>query len=278
MNRVEIQEKIGRSSTLLVAEGDSWFEFPLRSHVVRELRRLGYAVREVADHSHTLQFMATSPHQKAEFVDKLRTVEKNRQRPAAIVLSGGGNDFVDILPSLLNEYHPETPALNQHAVDDFQKNHLRRYYKIWLEYITKSCLEVFGEDGLVPILIHGYAYAVPDGRGVPFVGHWLRKEFRAKGHISRAQNTKTIATLIDKFNDMICRLPEEDRFKHVHYVNLRNTLSNDLTREDGKRKYKLDWGDELHPTNEGFSKVAAEFSKTIDNLPKLTALPSTPNT
>ena len=264
MDKRDIEEKSRHGSALLIAEGDSWFEFPIRKDVIKQLKRLGYAVREVADHSHTLQFMATSPHQKAEFVDEIRGAGEQQLIPTAVLLSGGGNDFVDFLPHLLNDYDPETPTLNQRAVSDFQNNHLRRHYIDWLGFVTKACVDTFGKP--IPILIHGYAYAVPDGRGIPFVGHWLKKEFRAKGHMSRAQNTKTVTNLIDRFNDMLCVLPKEDGLGHVQYVNLRKTLSNDLTRENGKRKYRLDWGDELHPTYEGFAKVAAEFSKVIDNL------------
>ncbi len=266
MNKEELQKKSSRGTVLLAAEGDSWFEFPLRSHILRELGRLGYAVREVADHSHTLEFMATSPHQQAEFSEMINRLGSRKTKPTAILLSGGGNDFVDYLPSLLNRYDPRGPILNASEVDDFAVNHLRKNYVKWLNFITKTCDDSFQDGRRIPILIHGYAYAVPDGRGIPFYGHWLRKEFRAKGHRSLAQNTQTMATLVDKFNDVLSGLPGEKDFNHVHYVNLRNTLSNDLGKENGKRKYKEDWGDELHPTNEGFAKVAAEFARVIDAL------------
>ena len=200
MNKEKLQEKSRRGSVLLVAEGDSWFEFPLRSHVVRELRRLGYAVQEVADHSHTLEFMATSPHQKAEFSDKLRGLATRKAKPAAVLLSGGGNDFVDALPSLLNDYDPKTPVLNESEVDKFSQRYLRKHYLDWLRFVTTTCDELFEGDERIPILIHGYAYAVPDGRGIPFYGHWLRKEFRAKGHRNLSQNTQTMVALVDVFN------------------------------------------------------------------------------
>ena len=35
-----------------------------------------------------------------------------------MILSGGGDDFVDFLPSLLNEYKPTGPALNESEVND----------------------------------------------------------------------------------------------------------------------------------------------------------------
>ena len=266
MTREERQRKSRRGSVLLAAEGDSWFEFPVRSQVVRELRQLGYAVREVADHSHTLEFMATSPHQQDEFSEMMKQLGNRKAKPTAVLLSGGGNDFVDFLPSLLNRYDPRGPILNTSKVDDFAENHIRKNYVKWLNFVTKTCSDNFNGEGQIPILIHGYGYAVPDGRGILFVGHWLRKEFRSKGHKKLAQNTQTVATLVDKFNDVLSRLPKEKGLNHVHYVDLRNILSNDLGKEDGKRKYKSDWGDELHPTNEGFAKVAAEFARVIDAL------------
>lgn len=265
MNKEQLHKKSSRGSVLLAAEGDSWFEFPLRSQIVRELRQLGYAVREVADHSHTLEFMATSPYQKAEFTGMVKKMKSLKIKPKAVLLSGGGNDFIDFLPSLLNRYGPSEPILNASEVDDFAENHLRRNYVKWLNYVTKVCDNTFKDEGRIPILIHGYAYAVPDGRGI-FFRHWLKKEFRDKGHRNLAQNTQTVAKLVDRFNDTLSGLPGEKNLNHVHYVDLRNILSNDLGKENGKRKYKKDWGDELHPTNEGFAKVAAEFARVIDAL------------
>ena len=37
MTKEERKRKSSRGSVLLAAEGDSWFEFPLRSQIVREL-------------------------------------------------------------------------------------------------------------------------------------------------------------------------------------------------------------------------------------------------
>ena len=266
MSKEDLQEKSRRGSVLLVAEGDSWFNFPLHSNAVSAMRRLGYAVKEVADPAHTLEFMATSPHQKDEFSDKLRKLATRRTRPTAVLLSGGGNDFVDVLPLLLNDYSPRTPTLNQSEVDNFSENHLRKHYLEWLNFVTNICDDIFGSDKRIPILIHGYAYAVPDGRRNFFAGPWLKKELKAKGHMNLTQNTQTIAALINSFNDVLSLIPGTTNLDHVHYVNLRKTLSNDLSRANGKRKYKRDWRDELHPTEDGFAKVAAEFSSVIEGL------------
>ena len=49
-------------------------------------------------------------------------------------------------------------------------------------------------------------------------------------------------------------------FNHVHFVDLRKTLSigND---------YQDDWGNELHPTEKGFKKITNKFAQVIDQLP-----------
>ena len=266
LTKEDLQKKSRRGSVLLVAEGDSWFDFPFHSHAVSALRRLGYAVKEVADPTHTLEFMATSPHQKEDFAAKLRELEIRKTRPTAVLLSGGGNDFVDVLPFLLNDYSPQSPPLNKSEVKKFSDKHLRKFYVEWLTFVTTTCDDLFGSDKRIPILIHGYAYAVPDGRRNFFAGPWLRKEFRAKGHMNLAQNTQTIAAFIDTFNDVLSLIPGTTGLEHVRYVDLRNVLTNDLSRVNGKRKYKKDWRDELHPTENGFANVAAEFSSVIEGL------------
>jgi len=48
-------------------------------------------------------------------------------------------------------------------------------------------------------------------------------------------------------------------FAHVKLVDLRGTLSTDLVAD----RYKAWWGNELHPTYQGFTKVAGLFDAAI---------------
>jgi hypothetical protein len=50
---------------------------------------------------------------------------------------------------------------------------------------------------------------------------------------------------------------------HVHYVDLRGLLSNDLTA----KKYEKSWDNELHPTDKGFRAVAERFDQKLKSLP-----------
>jgi len=47
--------------------------------------------------------------------------------------------------------------------------------------------------------------------------------------------------------------------EHVRYVNVTDLFSDDLS------KYKDDWGNELHPTADGFKRVAERFVAAIEN-------------
>lgn len=62
---------------------------------------------------------------------------------------------------------------------------------------------------------------------------------------------------------MLNRLVQLDPFtNHVKYLDLRGTLSNSLQNE----KYKESWGNELHPSKDGFQIVTNKFAELISTL------------
>ena len=230
--------------TFLVAEGDSWFSFPNGIDVVNRLRQYGAEVESVAEWSHTLESMAEHEEQREGFRRALTRIGDKQAVPRAVLLSGGGNDFIDKLPSFLNPNGPQGDPIDDHLLDKFI-GHLQSKYHMWLNFVTDACKRTFDTKTPVPILVHGYGYVVPNGA-------WLQPLFKAAGYTNLAQNSTTMRGLIDRFNDMLKEVAK-DR-EHVQYVDLRPTLT------DG------DWQDEIHPTFDGFDKVTLEFRKVIDNL------------
>lgn len=69
--------------------------------------------------------------------------------------------------------------------------------------------------------------------------------------------------IIDRFNAMLMTFAADPNFGNVHVVNLRNTLSADLTND----AYKTWWGNELHPTEKGFGAVTDKFAAALKALP-----------
>jgi hypothetical protein len=116
------------------------------------------------------------------------------------------------------------------------------------------------------VLVHGYDYPVPDGRGFlwgwPFPGPWLQPGLREKGFEDLAANAALLRPLIDAFNRMLAEFASTSGARQVHYIDLRNTLSTVLAGE----VYTNSWANELHPTEAGFSAIAAKFAIVLGEL------------
>jgi hypothetical protein len=127
-----------------------------------------------------------------------------------------------------------------------------------------------------PILIHGYGDPVPDGRGFRFgitlSGPWMKPVFARKGYVTSEPqdptelqaNVEAMSELMGIFNDTVLPGIVEAVNQHynttvLHYVDVRSVLSPHVPGE----AYKKDWGNELHPTGNGFEKVAGLIHQAI---------------
>lgn len=256
---------------LLIAEGDSWFAYPKSSEwfdydILDRLEDKGfnYEILHDAHYGDTLKKMATDKRQRRGVRSLMKRLRKKQQMPAAILLSGGGNDVVRNLKNLINRRRNKTPILNISKTDAYINGELYRYYITIINNITSDCRKYFGNP--VPILVHGYGHVVPDGRGkrdsdLNKVG-WIKKVFDRKGHKRIEKNTAAAEKLMNIFNDMVASLPKKTGFEHVRYVDFRPCLSNELYGDH----YKCDWRDELHLAFRGLKKVARKFDKEIRAL------------
>lgn len=272
---------------ILIAEGDSWFDYGPGYDILTALEALEYDIKEVAAHGDTLREMVFSANDE-QFKELERTLIQvaaiDQATPRAILLSGGGNDFTGKeqdrrspydykFERLLNDKNSGDGLLNKGEVDQVMNVELYGLYKHLIAKIDDACGKIFGK--VVPILVHGYGYVVPDGRGIqvpqsrtygfpPSYGPWLKPAFRKKHYYDLQENTDAMRAVIDEFNGMLARLEGG----HVMRVDLRNCLSNSLEGGGGLKEYEKDWANELHPTyNYGFIKIAAEFDKVLTELP-----------
>lgn len=240
------------TAPVLVAEGDSWFDYDFTAWFVDKggrdlLDHLGeggrYNILRMGIAGDTLQNEAHGRriHDAVEAVRLLK--------PDAFLFSGGGNDFAGQGGChLVNLLSPA--GLDQDKARECIAVKSCADYKAMIEAIRSV-------DPSLPIFVHGYAYARPDGRAVelllkrhPFAGPWLQPAFDKMG-VPEQVRQGVIIELLDMFNTILDGVAH--RCPGVYHIDLRDVLQ--PTTDD--------WANELHPTNTGFHKVAERFAARI---------------
>ena len=272
----------GRQPTgYLIAEGDSWFAYPgldvlgaLEGGIALSGSAF-YKVYSSASPGDTVESMAYDGDQLEGFAHEFRKVaDAGKQAEVkAIVLSGGGNDIAGRqFHVLLNHSRASGTTELDGPVADAFVDRIGRSLESLIGTSVRFADQILGRQN-VPIIVHGYAHPVPDGRpfgiGWPLPGPWLEPGFTAKGypHATIAElerNTRVMADLIARFNKRVASIPNNLRGRaDVRYVDVSAALSNVVPGD----VYKRDWSNELHPTNDGFKRVAEAFHRAIQRQP-----------
>jgi lysophospholipase L1-like esterase len=243
---------------VLIAEGDSWFDYPFYDIISKLEDKHGFDIESVAKKGDTVEDMAYAPGQLDVFARRIEKVLSRGQRPKAILLSGGGNDVAgEAFGFLLNYANAPNAGFNESVVAGVIDQRLKISYHTIISAVTQLCIKMTGAP--LPIVIHGYDYPVPDGRGFwggwwILPGPWLKPSFDRKLYADAAR-APIIKALIDRFNTMLEGVARDHN--HVRYLNLRRTLS--IPGGDHKDL----WGNEFHPTEKGFELIAAKFARVI---------------
>jgi lysophospholipase L1-like esterase len=259
----------------LILEGDSWFDFPIYDEITEVLRdELGYSTRSAAHYGDTAQEIAYLPNQLAKLEQVFQDLAGDRHVARAILLSCGGNDVMDALSALMNARGSSSRVWHPAVVEAV----LREQVPFAIAALVARALELSERyfRARRPVVIHGYANPVPDGRGfrciATLAGPWMMPVFTRKGYVSAAdqpaselrENADAMSELMTIFNDEV--LPgirdtanREYGAELVHCVDVRGELTSELARD----RYEDDWRDELHPTAPGFARVARAIHDAI---------------
>ena len=249
----------------IVAEGDSWFAYPVGLDVLDQLRaNWGYSIERVASAGDTLENMVYGTKLRRDFTRKpaglVEVLDKIRQqRPEVVLFSGGGNDVAgdELLRYLNHASAPSSAGGTRWLRED-----------VWNEALAQmeASLRVFAQAvwavaPKLPILMHGYANPVPDGRavlnfpfGFKFFGPWMRLAFAGKGYTDWRKTEPWVGRLLGDYNRMLAGVAADSGGRFI-YVDVRKAVGRD------------DWANELHPTNAGFKAVATVIHRALEKLP-----------
>ena len=258
-------EAVAPFEGFLIAEGDSWLNYPLFDEITEKLEdQHHYRIESAARWGDTAEnILFTQGGDGKKLVKVFEKLKKDGRVPRAILLSCGGNDIAgDRFALLLNHRESGQPGINLPiATEVFSR--LRATIGAVVGLLKQLGAATFGRD--VPVVLHGYGHPVPDGRGFLstslFSGPWLAPSFAQRGYLDLAERVVIVAALIDMFNtaqqEIAATIP------NVGFVDARPVLSNELTND----RYRQDWSNELHPTGHGFEAVASLFDAEIRKFP-----------
>lgn len=267
-SRLELRSADARSvavpaaSRRLVAEGDSWFDYP-GTDILEELEdAFGHRVESVTHRGDAVESMAYGPRQLDKLTRRLLRMADRGETPDAVLLAAGGDDLAaDELLSLLDQQGSGLAPPSEDIVRGLVDVRLAAAIAFLASTVTELCHQVFGLSRPVPILVHGYDYPVSDGRGGrgALSGPWLKPASGGRGDRNLHENPALMRRLIDRFNTILAGLSLQPGLEHVVHVDLRGILNAQLEND----RYRVDWDNELNPGPDAFARVAARFNDKL---------------
>ncbi len=263
--------KKGNYSKIILAEGDSWFEYPLFindiiDHLNKSKRK--YAINSLAYGGDWM----TNILYEQEYIEKLSLLN-----PDVFLISGGGNDIVGgyRLAQLMNP-RSEVPAIIEADLNSgegkikfaeicFNKEFFGLIKLFKLQYILlfesiKAGKEKFKN---LRIITQGYDFAIPNSKIGPGLkrslinkfthnGIWLETPLLLRGYTNIKERKAVVYGMIHFFNKMLIEVGS--KYKNVYHIDSRGAVDP-----------KKGWFDELHPKSKEFGKIAHVFEKCIES-------------
>lgn len=243
-----------RSGSLRVlAEGDSWFDYPVPFFggglVPRLENRLGIPILNLAKAGDETRFML-GVEQRKLIARHLRDGCTDGTPWELMLFSGGGNDIVaNPLALWLRDFDAgSSPAklINQPR------------FTSALALIRAAYEDLIAlRDALSPqthLAFHGYDFAIPDGRGICHLGPWLKPAFDVRGFpANMTASTAVVREMLVQFAAMLKSLEARPR---VTAIVTQGTLA----------AVPASWHNEMHPSKGGFEKIADKFHGAIKVL------------
>lgn len=220
----------------IVAEGDSWFQYPLilkdTIDQLIDLDNFQYAIYGLSEAGDLLSNIVLE--------DEI-TAAIEQENPDVFLISGGGNDMVgdERMASLVHKYSPNRlPQNYPNTMFDAFLDELEQLYRGLFS-------RLLAQRPHLKIVCHGYDKAIPQS------GKWLGKPLEKQNIKKESLQREIVAVMIDRFNERLKNIVS-DFAGSVFHVDCRDVVG-ELAQ----------WHDELHPKDEGYFKVAQKFDAVI---------------
>ena len=233
--------KIMPAAPVIVAEGDSWFLYPILVKDTLDYVSEAFPLRSLAAAGAELQEYKSSGQLLNE-IDKLN--------PSYVLISGGGNDVVGpevqfLLLDDVGEGKEPEDYLDAEKYAEKRKS-LMELYDFFFEEIKKKV-------SVKHTFVHGYANVKSTFDNIKMIEKgWVNKYMLNKGMQSAEDRQKLILYLVDNFNEDLSKLVAIH--DHVTYLDMRPLVNDD------------EWFDEIHPNDAGFKKVGQKFIDAIKSF------------
>lgn len=237
------------SRTLIVSEGDSWFQHPALMDAIDHLS-LYYNIYSKGAAGDSLRAYLQAGEWLEAFAEAkaLAKAAGSEEQPRFLLLSGGGNDILGPQFSLfLKKPENQEAKLPSEWLNDRFDATLNQLMALYQHVLQR--LKV--EEPRVTAILHGYDYVRPAPHGAAGRS-WLGQPMSECGIVQEEERQAVARYLIDAFNLALEKVA--DGAENAIWVDLRGAVQ------------PWQWADEIHPDAEGYQMVAARLSAVIDQM------------
>lgn len=252
----------GYKGPVIVAEGDSWFEYPFARDAIMALSEQ-YKIRCLAKAGATV----TEVLAENELLPAVNDV-----MPDIVLVSIGGNDIIDRIEDFVRTF---SVKLDRTGPAYVKATAYRAALRNLFERMKPTCTTIL--DLGLDIIVSGYDY--PNPRTVDQGGQWIGPELLNLRKIDDRPLwhfiTKHMIDLYEvEMRLFVARLnknrPTGAQISFVSQIN----VVNDGTYAPDFGEINAQWNDEMHGTTDAFERVGNRLAQKIEQVMQRRLIPS----
>jgi hypothetical protein len=244
----------GYDGPVILAEGDSWFEYPIsedllvplgEKYAIFSLAKAGDSFTEIEDQDELFPTLDNPPPGREFHI---------------VMLSLGGNEVMGHIEDFVHQNDPARPD------EDYILPNFAPMLEGVRDKFDAIARRILG-SGPQHVILHGYDYPdprfPPEPTESPNGSQWIGPPLMHQRRIGQITTYREIANrMADQFNAMLATIAARPQYQgRVHAVRLLGTIGK---RNKTQAADPTLWVDEIHGTDKGFRTLARKFETVID--------------